>query len=498
MSGTFQKKTSSIIATLFIGLIIISFMFSGYQSMRGGSPDTIALVGDMPIKVDEYRAAFNQQLNYYKQMFGGKELTSKEIERYGIRKSALDNLINQKLLLAFSKSIGSHPSNDEIIEQIKKLPFFQKEGKFDHETYKKLLTANRLTPTIFENNVKENIQRQDAFTLLKSFPISKGFVEDLIKFKKPLYNAKVLEIKTHDLFKYIDVPKADLKKYLETKENITKVQSLFKSRKSSLDKPEQVKARHILLKTNPNNQKEVEKKINDIHAKVNPKNFIKMANKHTEDPSGKKNGGDLRWFSKGRMVPEFEKVAFTLKPGSISKPVKTSFGFHIIYVEKKKDPVLAKFDDYKNDLAKELIQKQKKEEQKALNEKIATKANKLFEQNSDKKLESLKKKYSLGFYNKITVAKINESQTTRVLDEKMINKIHSLKKSETNTPVVLRFDRPMKTLILSLKKISNSKVDKKKVEEETQKQTYTISNQFQKQVLEELKKKIKVKIFNFK
>ena len=75
--------------------------------------------------------------------------------------------------------------------------------------------------------------------------------------------------------------------------------------------------------------------------------FAKLANELTEDPSGKANGGDLGYFAKEQMVPEFAKVAFRLDKGKVSAPVKTQFGWHVIKAEDKRIKPKPSFDDVK-------------------------------------------------------------------------------------------------------------------------------------------------------
>lgn len=104
---------------------------------------------------------------------------------------------------------------------------------------------------------------------------------------------------------------------------------------------EWMKARHILIRfpqdiTDKAKQEEAAKtKIDAIAARLkNGEDFAKVATEVSEDPGSAKMGGDLGWFTRGRMVQEFEKAAFDLKAGQVSEPVKTFYGYHIIKAEK--------------------------------------------------------------------------------------------------------------------------------------------------------------------
>ena len=99
----------------------------------------------------------------------------------------------------------------------------------------------------------------------------------------------------------------------------------------------EVHARHILIRAKAGDEKAsaaAKEKIEAIIARLNKgEDFAKIAKEMTEDPSGKANGGDLGYFTKDQMVPEFANVAFRLEKGEISGPVKTQFGWHVIKVE---------------------------------------------------------------------------------------------------------------------------------------------------------------------
>ncbi|MBB3772261.1 peptidyl-prolyl cis-trans isomerase C [Angulomicrobium tetraedrale] len=124
---------------------------------------------------------------------------------------------------------------------------------------------------------------------------------------------------------------------------------------------EEVHARHILFLTDPAKKEsdaEAKKKADEVEARLKKgEDFAKLASELTEDPSGKKDGGDLGFFAKDQMVPEFADVAFAMKPGEISKPVKTQFGWHVIKVEEKRQKPVPTFDEVKPQIQQFLAQK---------------------------------------------------------------------------------------------------------------------------------------------
>jgi peptidyl-prolyl cis-trans isomerase C len=123
----------------------------------------------------------------------------------------------------------------------------------------------------------------------------------------------------------------------------------------------EVHARHILFRAAPGDEKaakEAEDKAKAVIARLNKdEDFAKIASELTEDPSGKANGGDLGYFSKEQMVPEFSDTAFGLENGKISGPVKTQFGWHVIKVEDKRTKPTPKFEEVKPQLERYVVGK---------------------------------------------------------------------------------------------------------------------------------------------
>ncbi|GGE52760.1 peptidylprolyl isomerase [Agaricicola taiwanensis] len=118
-------------------------------------------------------------------------------------------------------------------------------------------------------------------------------------------------------------------------------------------KPEQeVRARHILFRAEDEaGMAEAEKKAKDVAQKLKEGgDFEALAKELSEDPGSKENGGDLGYFTKETMVPEFAETAFKLDKGQVSDPIKTQFGWHVIKVEDKRDQPVPSIDQVRDQI----------------------------------------------------------------------------------------------------------------------------------------------------
>ena len=121
----------------------------------------------------------------------------------------------------------------------------------------------------------------------------------------------------------------------------------YKKNIDEFKEKETVHARHILVKTE-DEAKKIINELKGLKGDALKAKFIELAKKYSTGPSGK-NGGDLGYFAKGQMVPAFNDKVFSMKKGTITtKPVKTQFGYHIIYLEDKKPSMTRKFDEVKS------------------------------------------------------------------------------------------------------------------------------------------------------
>jgi len=145
------------------------------------------------------------------------------------------------------------------------------------------------------------------------------------------------------------------------------IKAAFDKTHATLDKPEQVRARHILVADI--------KTANDVEAKLKGgAKFEDLAKQYSTDPSSKDKGGELGFFGKGQMVPAFQAAAFSSPIGKITAPVKSPFGYHIIQVEEKKAAIKATLANQHDTISEQLKQQQNAQQFPAFLQGLRTKA----------------------------------------------------------------------------------------------------------------------------
>lgn len=203
----------------------------------------------------------------------------------------------------------------------------------------------------------ELLESMIAYTLVDQEVKKQGLNPDDPKVKEQEDNIKSMlgdEATYTSWLKQQGITQSEFKNYLVLLTNVTKdvtvtdeqIRAYFDSHPEEFGgQPEQVKARHILV--------EAEEKAKELIAKLDGgADFVQLAKENSTEPGAADSGGDLGYFPKGTMVPEFETAVFAQEVGTYSKtPVKTEFGYHVIKVEDHKQAVKADFNQAKAQVA---------------------------------------------------------------------------------------------------------------------------------------------------
>lgn len=156
------------------------------------------------------------------------------------------------------------------------------------------------------------------------------------------------------------------------------IAALYEERDEQYNRPERVRARHILRSLDADApEAETERVQGELEAALvrleAGESFETLAQELSQDPGSQSTGGDLGFFGRGAMVPEFEEAAFALEPGGTSEIVRSSFGLHLIRVEEREDAVSRPLDEVREELAEELLRLE------AVNEAAVAQADELAE-----------------------------------------------------------------------------------------------------------------------
>ncbi len=378
----------------FVLVFIDAGSFISSQTLPNGN--YAALVNDEKISVNELRTAYNQMTRNFANQFGGNFNLNQQ-QRREMAGRTLDQLIQRELLAQEAVRVGVYVTDLELANFIQSIPAFQNEGFFDKSYYKQFLKNRRTTAGQFEKDLKKSIKVSKLQELFQESlqPLSLQETKEK-EAKKKQVNVEFVRFQESLISRNVKASKSEIQSLLKKEEE--KVKEYFTKNQEKYSQKEQVRAKHILLKTtDPEKEAEVLKKAQSLVVRAKGESFEALAKEFSEDPGSKENGGDLGFFERGRMVKEFEDAAFSLPVGEVSEPIKSQFGYHIIRVEEKKEAKSPEFANVKESVAEDLLKERKASQAKA---ELAE----ILDQQSQSKLRKFLKKYNLkwqetGFFD---------------------------------------------------------------------------------------------------
>jgi peptidyl-prolyl cis-trans isomerase D len=374
-----------------LGLVCVAFVLFYIPDFLKGtgadaaSSDTIAKVEGHEITAGEFRRTYQAQLQAFRAQYGAN-MNDQLLKQLGIEQQILQQMVDERAQLAEAERLGITVSDEEVRQRIFAMPAFQENGGFiGEQRYQQLLRMQRppMLPSEFETSVRRGLtveKLRASLTDWLSVPAPEleevyRRRNDKIKLAVVTFNADSFRgqatASDTEVASYFDGHKDDFK--IPEKRKIRYVlldieairakvvvppADIEKAYNSSIEQyttPEQVRASHILLKTEGKTDADVKAKAEAILKEAKSgADFAELAKKNSEDESNAKNGGDLDYFGRGRMVPEFDQAVFAMQPGQISDLVKTQYGYHIIKATDKKAASTRSIDEVRQQLTDQL------------------------------------------------------------------------------------------------------------------------------------------------
>jgi len=371
MTPGLQPK--QLLSYLFIIAIAVVFILQFGPGSRGCEaplrPTTTAsaaLVNGKEISLRDFNSEYNLRMQWFRAQ--GNNIPDSVARQLGLPRQVLDQMVGTELLAQEAEREGVVASDAELREVIHKNPDFQRDEKFDPQRYDTVLhDYYQKTKAQYESQLR---RRMSAAKLLELVASGASVSEDEVKAKffRDADKASLTFVRfTPTQFAdQISAPKdSELKAYAQA--HAKEISDSYESNSFLYQKPEEVRARHILIKldkdTPPQRKEEAKKKLEEIRKEIEAgKDFAQAAKESSEDLGSKEAGGDLGFNPRAAWVPAFAAVAFSLKPGELSQPVETQFGYHLIKVEEKRPAARKELKEVEMDIARQLYTREKSKE----------------------------------------------------------------------------------------------------------------------------------------
>ncbi len=392
-----------------LGLVCLAFVIfyipdflRGTTGADAASGDSIAKVEGHDITTGEFRRTYQAQLQAYRNAYGAN-VSEQLLKQLGIEQQILQQMVDERAALAEADRLGILVSDGEVRNKIFAMPAFQQNGAFiGEQRYQQLLRMQ--SPPMIPSEFEDSIRRQIAVEKLRASLTDWLSVPDkeleqeyrrrndkvklaVVSFPADKFRADV-KVTDPEVAAYFEGHKNDFKipekrkiRYLLVDVDALRaaitvpaadVERAYNTNSEQYTTPEQVRASHILLKTEGKDDAAVKAKAEDLLKQARAgADFAELAKKSSEDEGTAKNGGDLDYFGRGRMVPEFDQTAFALEPGKISDLVKTQYGYHIIKVADKKPATTKSLADVRPQITDQLAYERAQTQATAMADAIA-------------------------------------------------------------------------------------------------------------------------------
>jgi len=362
---------------LLVALSMLTYLIPGGYTAGGGEGDmVVAEIGKDAITVPEVQQVVQANLQ-------NRRLPADMMANY--IPQFINSMITDYALAYEAKRLGYRVSDADVAAGIREMmPQLFQNGKFaGKEAYAAVLAQRDLTIPQFESELaRQLLITKFRDVALEGTVVTPQEIEREYKRRHDKVRIEYVKVAADKLRSEVQPTPEELQKYYEInkmayqipeKRNLgilvidqakleqtihptdAELESLYNQNKDDYRTPERVNVRHILLKTTGDDPKQaaaVKAKAEELVKQLRAgANFADMVKKYSQDPGSVNKGGEYDGVVRGQMVPEFEKVAFSLKPGQISDPVKTTYGYHIIEVLAHFPAELKTFDQVKAALA---------------------------------------------------------------------------------------------------------------------------------------------------
>lgn len=396
------KWSLALVVLTFVVFYIPDFL----STSTGAAPSQVlANVEGEPITVGTFTRRYTTQMNAYRQAYGG-QMNEQLLRQLGIDRQILQQLVDEEAMVAEARRQGLAVNDVEIRERILNMPAFQEGGRFvGEQRYRQALQFNNppFTVTEFEDNLRRALLIEKLRSSVAGWiTVTDSEVDEEFRRRNEKVRVDVVPVTAEAFRSQVKVSDADIAAHFEANKETFRigekrrikyalvdvdqvrstvvvpdadVEAFYKQNLAQYTTPAQARASHILFATEGKDENAVRARAEEVLAKARAgADFAALAKEFSEDESNRDRGGDLDYFGRGRMVPEFEAAAFALENGQISDLVKTSFGYHIIKMVDNQPEVVRPLEAVRAEIVDQLRWQKAQQEAEAQAKALASAA----------------------------------------------------------------------------------------------------------------------------
>jgi len=338
------------------------FVFYLSGSGAGGAPGlgTGALVelGDRRYTESDLQRFRDSREQSLRQELGDSFNSSPQVDNY-LDQVAAQQLVQRAVLAYEAERLGLRVSDDEVRRYVAELNLFRDEnGVVNPDVLRDFARAQYGSEQRFISEVRDDLLISKLYRLMEaSIAVSDAEARAAMRYQGEEIQIAYVSLDPTALAKTIELDEPAVEELLVS--DAERVKSFYEEHDERFHKPEQVRARHILFRVEPGAGEPEEEAVRGraleaLERLQSGEDFAAVAEELSDDPGSKSRGGDLGFFPRGQMVQAVEEVAFAQEPGTISDPVRSDFGFHIIRVEELREAVDQNLDEVAREIAEEL------------------------------------------------------------------------------------------------------------------------------------------------
>jgi peptidyl-prolyl cis-trans isomerase D len=377
MLQNIREKFTGWIALAILGLIAVTFVFVGGASFTFIGGNYAAKVDGVEIGIGQFEQAYQNALQQNPQM-----AALPEEFRSQLRRRILEQLIQQRVVDNYLAEAGFQVSDDIVTNLIQQAPDFQKDGKFDMQTYREVLAVNGYVPAEFERAQRANLRRSQleraiigsavltpaAFRrylnlageqrIVATATLDEAAVADEIVVSDDMIVAfyddnptLYLTPETADV-QYVEISRLDVVAGVELTEE--EIVEYYESNRDLYLQDEQRRARHILVLSG-DDEAAAEATANELLARIEAgEPFEDLARTYSADTLTSGQGGDLGLLARSQLSDELGEAVFSMDEGSIAGPIRSDFGFHVVRLEEIREQGPLPLESVRAEVTREL------------------------------------------------------------------------------------------------------------------------------------------------